>query len=98
MQYRYGIVWYTVVRYDTVRYCTVRYCDVRITKDTVITKLIRSFELSKNCNKVKFPSVMMRTSKLGNKSREPNIQCIIYIWRIISMYLSPSTLRCSTVP
>jgi hypothetical protein len=36
------------------------------TKDHVITKLIRSFELSRNCSKIKVPSVVERTGELGN--------------------------------
>ena len=37
-----------------------------LTNDHIITKLIISFELSKNCDKIKVPSVMMRTDELGN--------------------------------
>ena len=43
----------------------VRY-DIWITKGNVITKLIRSFELSKNCSKIRVPDIMMRTGELGN--------------------------------
>jgi len=56
----YGSVWYIVARYDTVRHYTVRYGDIWITKDNVIEKFIRPFELSKDCIKIKVPSVMMR--------------------------------------
>ena len=64
---QYSIVRYVVVQYDTVRYLygTVRY-DIWITKGNVITKLIRSFELSKNCSKIRVLGIMMRTSELGN--------------------------------
>ena len=69
----YGIVWCIVVRYNTIRYLygTVRQGDIWITKDNVITKLIRSFELSKNCGKNRVPSIMMRTSDLCNTGWEP---------------------------
>jgi hypothetical protein len=56
----YGSVWYIVARYDTVRHYTVRYGDIWITKDNVIEKFIRPFELSKDCIKIKVPSVMIR--------------------------------------
>ena len=52
--YRYDIVRYAEVRYDTVPYgsVTLQYGKVKgdtwITKGNVVTKLIRSFELSKN--------------------------------------------------
>ena len=42
-----------------------------ITKGNVITKLIRSFELSKNCIKIRVPGVMMRTDELGTTGFEP---------------------------
>jgi hypothetical protein len=57
----YGTMWY-----GTIPYGIVRYGDVRITKDSVITKLIRYFELGKNCLKIKVLSVMMRTREFGN--------------------------------
>ncbi len=63
---QYGIVWYDVVRYDTVRYMYGTVSDIWITKGNLITKLIRSFELSKNCRKIRVPGIMMRTSELGN--------------------------------
>ena len=44
-----------------------------ITKDNVINKLTRSYELSKNCSKIKVQSVMMRTGELGNACSEPYI-------------------------
>ena len=62
-----------MVRYDTVRYCTVRYGDAWITKDNAIIKLIRSYELSKNCSEINVPSVMKRTGELGNTDLEPYI-------------------------
>jgi hypothetical protein len=55
-----------VVRYDTVRYCLVLYGDVWITIGNVNTNLIRSFELCKNCSKIRVPCVMVRTGELGD--------------------------------
>ena len=65
----YGTLWYTTIPYGT---CMVRY-DIWITKGNVITMLIRSFELSKNCSKIRVPGTMMRASELGNTGWEPYI-------------------------
>ncbi len=37
-----------------------------ITNDDVIAKLVRSFEFSKNCGKIRVPGVMARAGELGN--------------------------------
>ena len=62
---RYRMVHCGTVLYRTVLYDTVPSGDVWITKSNVITKLIRSFELSKNCSKIRVPGVMMRTGELN---------------------------------
>ena len=58
----YGTIPYGSV---TEKYGTVK-GDTWITKSSVITKLIRTFYLSKNYRKIKVPGVMMRTHELGN--------------------------------
>jgi hypothetical protein len=49
VRYSTGMVSYGTMWYGTIQYCTIRYGDVWITNNYVITKLIRSFELSQNC-------------------------------------------------